>query len=51
MSRREELVALIPEGSLELVNSVIDDAVFLEERLTELKKLPFIEVNPKMIIL
>lgn len=47
MSRREELVALIPEGSLELVNSVIDDAVFLEERLTELKKLPFIEVNPK----
>ena len=47
MSRREELVAIIPEDSLELVNSVLDDVVFLEERLTELKKLPFIEVNPK----
>lgn len=47
MSRREELVAIIPEESLELVNSVIDDVVFLEERLTELKKLPFIEVHPK----
>ena len=47
MSRREELVAIIPEESLELVNSVIDDVVFLEDRLTELKKLPFIEVNPK----
>ena len=47
MSRRDELVAIIPEESLELVTSVIDDVVFLEERLTELKKLPFIEVNPK----
>lgn len=47
MSRRDELVAIIPEESMELVNSVIDDVVFLEERLTELKKLPFIEVNPK----
>lgn len=47
MTRREELVAIIPEESLELVNSVIDDVVFLEERLTELKKLPFIEVHPK----
>ena len=47
MSRREELVAIIPEESLELVNSVIDDVVFLEDRLTELKKLPFIEVHPR----
>ena len=47
MDRRSELVALIPEDSLELVSSVIDDVIFLEERLTELKKLPFIEVNPK----
>lgn len=45
MSRRDELVAIIPEDSLELVNSVLDDVVFLEERLTELKALPFIEVN------
>ena len=47
MDRRSELVALIPEDSLELVTSVIDDVVFLEVRLTELKALPFIEVNPK----
>lgn len=47
MSRRNELVAIVPEDSLELVKSVIDDVIFLEERLTELKKLPFIEVNPK----
>ena len=47
MSRREELVAIIPEESLELVTSVIDDVEFLERRLTELKALPFIEVNPK----
>jgi hypothetical protein len=47
MSRRDELVDIIPEDSLELVISVIDDVVFLEQRLTELKQLPFIEVNPK----
>jgi hypothetical protein len=47
MSRRNELVNIIPEDSLELVTSVIDDVIFLEERLTELKKLPFIEINPK----
>jgi len=47
MSRYEELVAIIPEESLDLVKSVIKDVVFLEERLTELKQLPFIEVNPK----
>lgn len=47
MSRREELLAIVPEDSMELVTSVIDDVIFLEERLTELKQLPFIEVNPK----
>ena len=46
MTRREELVKIIPEDSLELVSSVIDDIVFLEEKLEELKKLPFIQVNP-----
>lgn len=47
MSRREELIKIIPEDSLELVNSVIDDVVFLEGRLEELKKLPFIQVHPQ----
>ena len=47
MSRADELLKIIPEDSVELVSSVVGDVVFLEERLTELKKLPFIEVNPK----
>lgn len=47
MSRRDELLKVVPEDALELVTSVIDDVIFLEERLTELKQLPFIEVNPK----
>lgn len=47
MSRRDELVKIIPEDSLELVSNVIDDIVFLEERLEALKQLPFIQVNPK----
>ena len=47
MSRRDDLIAIIPEESMELISSVVDDVVFLEERLTELKKLPFIEIHPK----
>ena len=46
MSRREELLALLPEDSVALVMDVVDEVVFLEERLTELKKLPFIQVHP-----
>lgn len=46
MSRRDELVAIIPEESLELVNNIIDDVVFLEGRLEELRELPFIQVHP-----
>lgn len=47
MSRRDDIVNIIPEESLELVSNVIDDVVFLEKRLTELKKLPFIQVHPQ----
>ena len=47
MTRRDELINIIPDESIDLVKSVIDDVVFLERRLTELKALPFIEVNPK----
>ena len=46
MTRCEELLALLPEDSKELVSDVVDEVVFLEERLTELKLLPFIQVNP-----
>ena len=48
MSQRlTELKALIPEESLKLVEEALDDIVFLEQRLSELRKLPFIEVHPK----
>lgn len=47
MSRRDELLNIMLKDSQELVTEVIDDIVFLEERLEELKKLPFIEVHPK----
>ncbi len=47
MSRREELLSIVPEDSLDLVKSVIDDVVYLETQLQILKQLPFIEVNPK----
>jgi len=46
MSRREEIVKLIGEESIQLVDEVIDEVVFLEEKLEELKKLPFIQVHP-----
>ncbi len=46
MSRREELINLVPDDSKDLVNDVIDQILFLEERMTELKKLPFIQVHP-----
>ena len=47
MARREELVSIVPDESLDLVSNVIDDLVFLEDQLEYLRKLPFIEVNPK----
>lgn len=47
MSRKEELIGLVPDDSIKLVEDVIDEIVFLEGRLEALKKLPFIQVNPK----
>lgn len=47
MSRKDELMNLIPKDSVPLVKDVIDRIVYLENKLTELEQLPFIEVNPK----
>ena len=48
MNRKEELLKIFAE--IEDINGIItpliDDVVFLEERLTELRTLPFIRVNP-----
>lgn len=47
MSRRDELLALIPTDSVQLVSEVVDQLVFLEGRIDELRKLPFIQIDPK----
>ena len=49
MDRKKELLKVFEEidGVKDIVTPMIDDVVFLEERLTELRGLPFIRVNPK----
>lgn len=50
MSRREELIDIIcrhDSSNLIKAEQLIDEVVFIEEQLVELKKLPFINVNPK----
>lgn len=45
MDRREELLKTIEYD--QTLTPLIDEVVFLEGRLEELKKLPFIKVHPK----
>lgn len=45
MSRKEELLQVI--GNDVTLMPLIDEIIFLETQLVELKKLPFIVVNPK----
>lgn len=50
MTRREELDEIfknIDEDQKQLVNRLLDEVVFLEEQMAELKKLPFVNVHPK----
>lgn len=50
MTRREELDEIfknVEENQRQLVSRLLDEVVFLEERMSELKKLPFVSVNPK----
>ena len=51
MKRKEELLKLFEqvEDTKGLILPLIDDVVFLEDQLSELRKLPFIKVNPKNI--
>lgn len=46
MSRKEELQGLIGNELKELTEELVDQIIFLEEKLEEFKKLPFIRVNP-----
>jgi len=47
MSRKEELLKIFSqiEDTKDLIMPMIDDVVFLEEHLQDLRKLPFIRVN------
>lgn len=47
MERKEQLLSIIPEDYKLLVRDVVDRVIYLEGKLNELEKLPFIEVNPK----
>jgi hypothetical protein len=50
MTRSEELKKIITKAGTDndlKASQLIDEIVFIEERLKELKKLPFIAVNPK----
>ena len=49
MNRKEELLKVFEqvEDTKGIILPMIDDVVFLEEQLQELRKLPFMKVNPK----
>lgn len=49
MTRKEELMEYLCKDANEklLIESVVDELVFLEKNLDELKKLPFIQIHPK----
>lgn len=50
MNRKDELLKAldtVEKSKREIVLPLIDDIVFIEEQLKELKKLPFIKVHPQ----
>lgn len=49
MNRKEELLQIFEqvEDTKGLIMPMIDDVVFLEGQLQDLRKLPFIRINPK----
>ena len=49
-NRREELNQIfkdIDKTEKQLIDKLLDEIVFLEEQMINLKKLPFIKINPK----
>lgn len=49
MDRKSEFLSLLKDGNQEELKArqLIDELVFLEQQMTELKKYPFIAINPK----
>ena len=46
MDRREELIEIVCRENATKAGRLIDEVVFLEGQLEDLKKLPFLKVNP-----
>lgn len=49
-SRKENLFSIfshIDDNERELVTPLIEQVIFLEERMDELKEMPFVRINPK----
>lgn len=50
MTRREQLDDIfknVAEDEKRLIDKLLDEVVFLESQMTELKKLPFVKVHPQ----
>lgn len=48
MDRKEQLLKIINDGNnVEVYEQMIDEIIYIETQLIELKKYPFISVNPK----
>lgn len=49
MERKEELLKIIEKSgeNVALLTSMVDDVVFMEEQLSELRKKPFIRIDDK----
>jgi len=50
ITRREELNEIfkdIDDNERKLISKLLDEIVFLEEQMINLKKVPFISINPK----
>lgn len=50
MTRADKLKKIfegVEEGKREVIAPLLDDVIFIEERLAELRKLPMIRVHPK----
>ena len=47
MSRKKDLLKLLPAETIVLTEEVVNKILFLEKRMDELKELPFIQVDPK----
>lgn len=47
MSRKEDLLKLLPAEMIVLTEEVVNKIIFLEKKMDELKELPFIQVDKK----